>query len=56
MVVEQLQRNQVESSRKMLINCEILIVLGSVLFFAEKPFQHVFQHQLKMVDDLQFIY
>ena len=56
MVVEQLQRNQVESSRKMLINCEILIVLGLVLFFAEKPFQHVFQQRMKMVEDFQFIY
>lgn len=56
MVVEQLQRNQVDSSRKMLINCEILIVLGRVLFFAEQPLQHVFQQQLKMVDDFQFIY
>lgn len=39
----------------MLINCEILIVLGRVLFFAEKPFQHAFQKQLNLVDNFQFI-
>lgn len=39
----------------MLINCEILIVLGRVLFFVEKPFQHVFQKQLNLVDNFQFI-